>query len=110
MSERNLAIGTPWSAEEDRLLKEAVARHGDVDHWQVVAQNVPNRSNKACRKVHTVIRDICCVEFALAMASLSLSGAEKISLDGRGGQQATRVLQTLWNKVVYHCATYSWSY
>jgi hypothetical protein len=40
-----------WTAEEDDLLRRAVAVHGEVDHWKVIATHVPGRSNKACRKV-----------------------------------------------------------
>ncbi|KDQ13682.1 hypothetical protein BOTBODRAFT_33384 [Botryobasidium botryosum FD-172 SS1] len=41
----------PWTAEEDRLLTQAVESHGDnTDSWALIAQAVPGRSNKACRK------------------------------------------------------------
>lgn len=49
MTERN--VGRPWSAEEDSLLKAAVDAHGENDNWKIIAQAVPGRSNKACRKV-----------------------------------------------------------
>ncbi|KAG1754981.1 uncharacterized protein EDB91DRAFT_1276784 [Suillus paluster] len=48
MSER--ILGRPWSAEEDRLLANAVAIHGESDNWKAVAHCVPERTNKACRK------------------------------------------------------------
>nr|AXB87526.1 MYB transcription factor 20 [Pleurotus ostreatus] len=48
MTERN--VGRPWSAEEDSLLKAAVDAHGENDNWKIIAQAVPGRSNKACRK------------------------------------------------------------
>ncbi|KAH8100495.1 hypothetical protein BXZ70DRAFT_937484 [Cristinia sonorae] len=43
-------IGTPWSTEEDNLLRQAVAVHGECDNWKQVAVSVPGRTNKACRK------------------------------------------------------------
>ena len=52
MTER--CVGKPWSPEEDKLLREAVARHGEHDNWKAVAECVPGRTNKACRKVCTV--------------------------------------------------------
>ncbi|TFY53490.1 hypothetical protein EVJ58_g9425 [Rhodofomes roseus] len=48
MQERG--VGNPWTAEEDRLLTQAVAIHGEVDNWKTVALSVPGRTNKACRK------------------------------------------------------------
>ncbi|KAL4257294.1 MYB transcription factor 20 [Pleurotus pulmonarius] len=48
MTERN--VGRPWSADEDSLLKAAVDIHGENDNWKIIAQAVPGRSNKACRK------------------------------------------------------------
>ncbi|KIK49539.1 hypothetical protein CY34DRAFT_796967 [Suillus luteus UH-Slu-Lm8-n1] len=48
MTERN--VGRPWTAEEDRLLANAVAIHGESDNWKAVAHCVPERTNKACRK------------------------------------------------------------
>jgi len=44
-------VGRPWSAEEDNLLIQAVAIHGQNDNWKQVALSVPGRTNKACRKV-----------------------------------------------------------
>ncbi|PCH33331.1 hypothetical protein WOLCODRAFT_159989 [Wolfiporia cocos MD-104 SS10] len=44
------AVGKPWTPEEDRLLTEAVAAHGEHDNWKTVALSVPGRTNKACRK------------------------------------------------------------
>ena len=43
--------GKPWSAEEDDLLRKAVQIHGENDNWKAVAKCVPERTNKACRKV-----------------------------------------------------------
>ncbi|KAG1787838.1 uncharacterized protein HD556DRAFT_1246130 [Suillus plorans] len=48
MTER--IVGRPWTAQEDRLLANAVAIHGESDNWKAVAHCVPERSNKACRK------------------------------------------------------------
>ena len=49
--------GTPWTPEEDELLKEAVRIHGENDNWKAVAQCVRGRTNKACRKVSAY--DLC---------------------------------------------------
>ena len=43
-----------WSKEEDLLLINAVERHGQND-WKAVASQVPNRTNKACRKVFLLV-------------------------------------------------------
>lgn len=48
MAER--IVGRPWTAREDRLLVNAVAIHGETDNWKAVAECVPGRTNKACRK------------------------------------------------------------
>jgi hypothetical protein len=47
-------VGKPWSPQEDELLKAAVALHGEQDNWKAVAEFVPGRTNKACRKVRTL--------------------------------------------------------
>lgn len=45
-------IPRSWSAQEDSLLRQAVAEHGDEQAaWKTIADCVPGRSNKACRKV-----------------------------------------------------------
>ena len=49
MADRN--IGKPWSPHEDKLLTQAIAVHGEVDKWKIIALSVPGRTNKACRKV-----------------------------------------------------------
>ena len=49
MSERG--VGKPWTTQEDNLLIQAVAIHGENDNWKAVALSVPGRTNKACRKV-----------------------------------------------------------
>ncbi|KAH7883869.1 hypothetical protein F5I97DRAFT_1813546 [Phlebopus sp. FC_14] len=51
MTERTL--GRSWTAQEDELLAQAVAIHGEVDNWKAVALLVPGRTNKACRKAST---------------------------------------------------------
>lgn len=45
-------VGRPWTAEEDSLLIQAVATHGEIDNWKTIALSVPDRTNKACRKVN----------------------------------------------------------
>ncbi|KAH9949505.1 hypothetical protein B0H21DRAFT_728295 [Amylocystis lapponica] len=47
---RERSVGKPWTAEEDNLLIQAVAVHGEVDNWKTVALSIPGRTNKACRK------------------------------------------------------------
>ena len=49
-------VGKPWTPEEDELLRTAVAIHGEQDNWKLVAEGVPGRTNKACRKVCGVAR------------------------------------------------------
>lgn len=45
-------VPRPWSQEEDNLLKQAVATHGEEPGvWKIIASTIPGRSNKACRKV-----------------------------------------------------------
>ncbi|KAJ7456566.1 hypothetical protein FB451DRAFT_1276412 [Mycena latifolia] len=44
------ALDRRWNAAEDALLVRAVANFGDHDNWKAVAQAVPGRTNKACRK------------------------------------------------------------
>ncbi|KAJ6626862.1 hypothetical protein B0H10DRAFT_460906 [Mycena sp. CBHHK59/15] len=40
----------PWTKAEDFLLIRAVSNFGEHDNWKTVAQAVPGRTNKACRK------------------------------------------------------------
>lgn len=54
MAARN--AGRPWTSEEDAQLIQAVQTHGDNDDWRTadwrtIANSVPGRTNKACRKV-----------------------------------------------------------
>ncbi|KAN0124953.1 hypothetical protein V8E52_001505 [Russula decolorans] len=48
MAER--ITGRPWSAYEDLLLSRAVAEFDGEADWKTIAQHVPGRTNKACRK------------------------------------------------------------
>ncbi|KAF8272956.1 hypothetical protein EI94DRAFT_1783312 [Lactarius quietus] len=48
MAER--LTGRPWSAHEDLLLSRAVAEFDGEADWKTIAQHVPGRTNKACRK------------------------------------------------------------
>ncbi|KAI9511770.1 hypothetical protein F5148DRAFT_1168715 [Russula earlei] len=48
MAER--ITGRPWSAYEDLLLSKAVAEFDGEADWKTIAQRVPGRTNKACRK------------------------------------------------------------
>lgn len=49
MAER--ITGRPWSVHEDILLSKAVAEFDGEADWKTIAQRVPGRTNKACRKV-----------------------------------------------------------
>ncbi|KAF7367282.1 hypothetical protein MSAN_00790200 [Mycena sanguinolenta] len=44
------ALESRWTAHEDELLIAAVKNFGEHDNWKTVAQSVPGRTNKACRK------------------------------------------------------------
>ncbi|KAJ6604228.1 hypothetical protein DFH09DRAFT_302241 [Mycena vulgaris] len=44
------ALDRRWNAAEDELLIRAVSNFGEQDNWKTVAQAVPGRTNKACRK------------------------------------------------------------
>jgi hypothetical protein len=46
------ALDRRWGAAEDELLIRAVSNFGEHDNWKTVAQAVPGRTNKACRKVY----------------------------------------------------------
>ncbi|KAJ7042682.1 hypothetical protein C8F04DRAFT_1076744 [Mycena alexandri] len=43
-------VDSRWTPREDELLTRAVANFGEHDNWKTVAQAVPGRTNKACRK------------------------------------------------------------
>ncbi|KAJ7693628.1 hypothetical protein B0H17DRAFT_1059299 [Mycena rosella] len=48
--DRTAALDRRWNATEDELLIRAVSNFGEHDNWKIVAQAVPGRTNKACRK------------------------------------------------------------
>ncbi|KAI0274883.1 Homeodomain-like protein [Gloeopeniophorella convolvens] len=48
MAER--ITGRPWTAYEDLLLSRAVAEFEGEADWKTIAERVPGRTNKACRK------------------------------------------------------------
>lgn len=48
------AVIRPWTQEEDRLLVQAMAQHGNFESWKDIANVVPGRTNKACRKVQLI--------------------------------------------------------
>ncbi len=77
--------GRPWSAHEDLLLSRAVAEFDGEADWKTIAQRVPGRTNKACRKVslhdHPLSFHLPIVP--LAVASLSLTIDQEIGLDKR---------------------------
>ncbi|KIP06925.1 hypothetical protein PHLGIDRAFT_106353 [Phlebiopsis gigantea 11061_1 CR5-6] len=56
----DIRVGQPWTQDEDGLLRQAVAVHGPQDNWKKVAQCVPGRTNKACRKrwLHSLCPDV----------------------------------------------------
>ena len=84
MAER--MTGRPWSAHEDLLLSRAVAEFDGEADWKTIAQRVPGRTNKACRKVrlpdHLLSLPLSpSVNIALAMASLPFSIDQEIGMD-----------------------------
>ncbi|KAJ7814104.1 hypothetical protein B0H14DRAFT_2850846 [Mycena olivaceomarginata] len=50
MAQQRTALESRWTALEDEQLIAAVANFGEHDNWKTVAQAVPGRTNKACRK------------------------------------------------------------
>lgn len=78
------AVSRPWSQLEDDLLRIAVSRHGVQDNWKAVADDVPGRNNKACRKVciraSFLSGALILVNFA-EMASFTLSCNQEICVD-----------------------------
>nr|GAT43657.1 predicted protein [Mycena chlorophos] len=50
MAEKRAGVERRWTPHEDQLLYAAVARFTEHDNWKSVAELIPNRSNKACRK------------------------------------------------------------
>ena len=49
------AVAGAWSLNEERLLREALAQHGDKA-WKQVAAMVPNRNERQCQKQHERIK------------------------------------------------------
>ena len=83
MAER--MTGRPWSAHEDLLLSRAVAEFDGEADWKTIAQRVPGRTNKACRKVRLPDHILSFPLFpsfniALAVASLTLSIDQEIGV------------------------------
>ena len=80
-------VGKPWTTDEDKLLIQAVAIHGENDNWKAVAVSVPGRTNKACRKVCAAnlqkIRVL--TDAIIAMASFALPECQEVCMDSRGG-------------------------
>ncbi len=85
MAER--ITGRPWSTYEDILLSKAVAESDGEADWKLIAQRVPGRTNKACRKVcfsrlSPIFSSGGSSETSvLAMASLAISIDQEIGLD-----------------------------
>lgn len=105
-------VGKPWTPEEDRLLTQAVATHGEVDNWKTVALSVPGRTNKACRKVCTYIifsweRDQVC---ASALASLAFAQCQEDGMDDGRGPETTLVIHDSRIKVGSDRPQYIWTH
>jgi Myb-like DNA-binding domain len=86
MAER--ITGRPWSAYEDLLLSRAVAEFDGEADWKTIAQHVPGRTNKACRKVCYFFLIIIypfisrtSLDPILAMASLPVPIDQEIGMD-----------------------------
>jgi hypothetical protein len=84
MAER--ITGRPWSAYEDLLLSKAVADFDGEADWKTIAQRVPGRTNKACRKVRfATIAYLFLPRIPLnpllAMAPLAVTIDQEISVD-----------------------------
>lgn len=73
LSMKEKKSGTPWTPEEDTLLRNAVAIYSDTDNWKAVAGQVPGRTNKACRKVIQAIFRLYCIQTILQRWLHSLS-------------------------------------
>ncbi|KAI8870212.1 hypothetical protein GQ42DRAFT_122652, partial [Ramicandelaber brevisporus] len=53
--------GLAWTPEEDRMLRTAVEMfNGHVDRWNKIAEMVPGRDNRSCRKrwLHSINPDL----------------------------------------------------
>lgn len=95
-------VGKPWTTDEDKLLIQAVAIHGENDNWKAVAVSVPGRTNKACRKVCDVsIHNVWELTKAIiAMAPFALPECQEVRMDSRGGWPPSCALCYTRNKVV----------
>lgn len=78
-------VDSRWTPREDELLTRAVANFGEHDNWKTVAQAVPGRTNKACRKVHFssfnplfLTRENICTA---ALAPFAFTRGQKVRLD-----------------------------
>lgn len=96
---------------QDRLLRDAVEKYGDHDNWKAIAEKIPGRSNKACRKVNTTtsffyasMNETPVLE---ALASFFVTDSEKICVDEHRGSTAYRLISNSWAQVVYYCSSYS---
>ncbi|EJD55064.1 hypothetical protein AURDEDRAFT_109532 [Auricularia subglabra TFB-10046 SS5] len=51
---------TPWTQEEDTVLLQQIAVYGTKDQWRRIAEAIPGRTNKACRKrwLHSLSPDV----------------------------------------------------
>ncbi|KZW02669.1 hypothetical protein EXIGLDRAFT_665230 [Exidia glandulosa HHB12029] len=50
----------PWTSSEDEQLLNQIAIHGTKDRWRQIAEAIPGRTNKACRKrwLHSLCPDV----------------------------------------------------
>ena len=50
--EQQIAVATDWSAEEQKLLENALKSipQSTADRWDRIAEKVPNRTKKECMK------------------------------------------------------------
>ena len=103
---RARAPAQPWSLQEDVLLRAAVAKceqrflstcfivispfpdGEDTDSWKRIADDVPGRTNKSCRKVNTPIialrnRTECASHKAMEAFAQSYSQEDCLDEGGR---------------------------
>lgn len=97
-------VGKPWTTDEDKLLIQAVAIHGENDNWKAVAVSVPGRTNKACRKVCDVnIHNVrVFTKAVIAMASFALPECQEVRVDSRRGWPPSLAICYTRDKVVRH--------
>jgi hypothetical protein len=98
------ALESRWTEQEDVLLRIAVASFGEHDNWKTVAQAVPGRTNKACRKVS--VR--CCSSVSdflivfVALASLAFARCKEVCVDAVRGPSTYPTVHSPWSQVVCH--------